>query len=77
MSLTCRYDLPFRGKLVIMGGCFRQVSPIVRHGDRAAIVRATIKRSSIWPHVKTMKLTENMRARSLDGKFSIYQTNPK
>jgi hypothetical protein len=55
-----------------MGGCFRQVSPIVRHGDRAAIVRATIKRSSIWRFVKTMKLTENMRARSLNGKFSIY-----
>jgi hypothetical protein len=33
-----RYDLPFGGKLVIMGGCFRQVSPIIHHGDRAAII---------------------------------------
>ncbi len=58
-------DLPFGGKTVVMCGDFRQVLPIVYRGTRTDTVQASIKRSPLWTDVVTMKLTINMRARSV------------
>jgi ATP-dependent DNA helicase PIF1 len=53
---------PFGGKVVVLGGDFRQVLPVIRKGSRCAIIASTIRKSSIWPLFQTFKLKRNMRA---------------
>jgi hypothetical protein len=60
-------DIPFGGKIIVFGGDFRQVLPVVLHGSEADIVDASLKRSPLWRHVKVMKLTINMRVRTAGG----------
>ena len=54
-------NLPFGGKVVVFSGDFRQVLPVVKHGNRTAIVEQTLKKSRCWHFVKVCHLTENMR----------------
>ena len=60
-------DLPFGGKVIVLGGDFRQVLPVVPRGSRSAIVNASIKRSPLWQIFETFPLRENMRARLAGG----------
>jgi len=39
-------DVPVSGKIITLGGDFRQVSPVVPHASRAAIVQNSIKFSN-------------------------------
>jgi hypothetical protein len=46
-------DMLFRGKVVVMGGEFRQILLMVPRGTRGQIVDASLKRSAIlWHRVK-------------------------
>ncbi|KAK9050793.1 hypothetical protein SSX86_030238 [Deinandra increscens subsp. villosa] len=54
--------LPFGGKIVVMGGDFRQVLPVVKRGTRAQIVDASLRMSPLWSLTRVMRLTINMRA---------------
>ena len=63
--------LPFGGKVVVFGGDFRQVLPIVTRGTRAQITDATLLRSYLWDKTRKIRLTCNMRAQS-DPWFSEY-----
>ncbi|XP_071740753.1 uncharacterized protein [Rutidosis leptorrhynchoides] len=54
-------DIPFGGKVVVFGGDFRQVLPVVTHGKREDIVNSTLNSSYLWDHVTVLKLTQNMR----------------
>jgi ATP-dependent DNA helicase PIF1 len=59
-------DMFFGGKVVVMGGDFRQILPVVPRGRRGQIVDANLKRSAIlWHHVKVCELHENMRVQRL------------
>lgn len=60
-------NLLFGGKIVILGGDFRQVLPIVKRGSRQDQVDACIKRSVLWPHFKTLRLFSNMRVTKGDA----------
>jgi len=53
-------DVPFGGKIIILGGDFRQVLPVVPHVSRAATVQNSIKFSPLWSLFKIFKLTKNM-----------------
>ena len=66
-----RPELPFGGKIVVFGGDFRQVLPIVRKGSRAQIVDASLRRSYLWDWMRHLKLVRNMRAQS-DPWFADY-----
>jgi PIF1-like helicase len=57
-------NLLFGGKCLVFGGDFRQIPPVIRHGNRAAIVSASLKRSYIWQHVQTLQLKKNLRIRT-------------
>lgn len=63
--------MPFGGKVMVLGGDFRQVLPVVRRGTRAQIVDSSIRMSPLWPSIKKMRLTHNMRAQS-DPWFSEF-----
>ena len=54
-------NLSFAGKVVVLGGDFRQVLPVIHGAGRAEIVLASLNSSYLWKHVKIMKLTKNMR----------------
>ena len=56
-----RNNYPFGGMTVLLGGDWRQILPVIRHGSRAQIVAATLKNSFLWPSVTTMHLSQNMR----------------
>lgn len=49
------------GMTVLLGGDFRQTLPVVPKGTRADEIKACIKRSFLWPSIKVLKLTRNMR----------------
>ncbi|XP_076918202.1 uncharacterized protein LOC143578525 [Bidens hawaiensis] len=51
----------FGGKVVVLGGDFRQILPVVQNGTRNDCVNTTISSSYIWSNCKVLKLTKNMR----------------
>jgi hypothetical protein len=53
---------PFDGKVMLFGGDFGQVLPMVPHGTRAQITYATLLRPYIWESVQRIRLAQNMRA---------------
>ena len=59
--------MPFGGKVIMFCGDFRQIPTIIPRGSRAAIVDASLKRSYLWPLLRKMQLTINMRVRRLAG----------
>jgi hypothetical protein len=63
-------ELPFGGKVMVFGGDFRQVLPVVPRGVRAQITDATLLRTYIWKDLQKICLTRNMRAES-DPWFQI------
>jgi ATP-dependent DNA helicase PIF1 len=59
-------DILFGGKVVVMGGDFRQLLLVVPRGTKGQIVDASLKRFAIlWRSVKVRHLHENMRVRRL------------
>ncbi|KAF8048044.1 hypothetical protein N665_2708s0004 [Sinapis alba] len=52
---------PFGGKVVVFGGDFRQVLPVINGDGRAEIVMASLNSSYLWENCKVLKLTKNMR----------------
>jgi hypothetical protein len=63
--------LLFGGKVMVFGGDFRQVLPVVTRGTRAQVTDATLQRSCLWNKIRKIRLTRNMRAQS-DPWFSEY-----
>ena len=59
--------IPFGNKIIIFGGDFRQILPVVRKGTRTEIVNASFNRSKLWTNVQILKLTTNMRVQRLTG----------
>ncbi|KAF8106540.1 hypothetical protein N665_0138s0029 [Sinapis alba] len=54
-------DKPFGGKVVVFGGDFRQILPVIPGGGRSETVLATLNSLYLWEHCKVLKLTKNMR----------------
>jgi ATP-dependent DNA helicase PIF1 len=52
---------PFGGKVVVLGGDFRQILPVIPKGTRHEIVKATINSSPLWSQCQILTLTTNMR----------------
>ncbi|XP_012839907.1 PREDICTED: uncharacterized protein LOC105960287 [Erythranthe guttata] len=55
---------PFGGKVVVLGGDFRQILHVVLKASRQDIVHATINSSQLWEDCKVLKLHTNMRLQS-------------
>ena len=58
---------------IVFGGDFAQILPVVPRGNRAAIVRACIQQSFLWPRFKLLYLTENMRVISGSANMEFAQ----
>ena len=65
-------DLPFGGKIIVLGGDFRQLLPVKVGGIRSEIVDLSINRSHLWQHFIKLSLTQNMRALPEEIQFSNF-----
>ncbi|KAD4586201.1 hypothetical protein E3N88_23802 [Mikania micrantha] len=54
-------QLPFGEKVIVFGGDFRQILPVVPNGSRQDIVSSSLSSSYLWTKCKVLKLTKNMR----------------
>lgn len=54
-------EKPFRGLVVVLGGDFRQILPVINNRTRHDIVHASISSSQIWNSCQVLKLTKNKR----------------
>jgi ATP-dependent DNA helicase PIF1 len=63
----CGIDSPFGGKVVLFGGDFRQILPVIPGGSRAQVVASCISRSRLWQHVARFSLLQNMRVGGNDN----------
>ncbi|KAM0836290.1 hypothetical protein ACQ4PT_062431 [Festuca glaucescens] len=54
-------NVPFGGKIVVLGGDLRQILPVIEGGTRAQVINAAITNSPLWRDVKVLHLTINMR----------------
>jgi ATP-dependent DNA helicase PIF1 len=68
--ITQKQNLLFGGKLLIMGGDFRQTLPIQKNATKSQQMDLSIKRWSSWKEVTFFKLTKNMRAREDEQEFA-------
>lgn len=54
----------FGGKVVVLGGDFRQILPVITNGSRCDVVTAAVNKSDcIWRHCTVYELSINMRLR--------------
>ncbi|XP_071901098.1 uncharacterized protein [Coffea arabica] len=61
----------FGSKVIVFGGDFRQVLPVVVRGSKSDFVQSSLITSYIWPELQKIQLKENMRAKS-DPNFTEY-----
>ncbi|KAM5554594.1 hypothetical protein ABKV19_022807 [Rosa sericea] len=64
-------EMPFGGKVMILGGDFRQVLPVVPHGSKAQMIDACIVKSLLWNAIRILPLKHNMRAQQ-DPEFADF-----
>ncbi|KAI3687642.1 hypothetical protein L1987_81342 [Smallanthus sonchifolius] len=64
----------FGGKVVVFGGDFRQILPVIPNGSRNEIVNACLSSSYIWKTCRVLKLTKNMRLSIGSEASNIEQT---
>jgi hypothetical protein len=73
---TCLRDITnndstlFGGKIILLGGDFRQVLPITPRSSRTKTIENCIKNSPIWPQIQRFHLTKYMRADATAQDFS-------
>ncbi|GKE21378.1 helicase-like protein, partial [Tanacetum coccineum] len=63
-------DKVFGGKVVLFGGDFRQILPVITNGGRQDVVNSTINASYLWEKCTVLRLTVNMRLEPME----IFQT---
>jgi hypothetical protein len=52
---------PFGGMLMVFGGDFRQILPVIRKQARPGVINQCINRSRLWRFVRVFRLRVNMR----------------
>jgi hypothetical protein len=69
-------DKPFGGIVVVFGGDFKQILPVIVKGSRAQVVGANLQRSHLWHSITVLRLTQNMRlntANNIERQFAEWQ----
>ncbi|KAF1872278.1 hypothetical protein Lal_00028186 [Lupinus albus] len=61
----------FGGKVIVFGGDFRQILPVVPRGCRSDIMHATINASYLWHQCTVLTLTNNMRLKNHNNASDI------
>ena len=64
-------ELPFGGKVMVFGGDFRQLLPVVPNATKAETINACIAKSPLWRNIQVLRLKQNMRSIN-DQEFSNF-----
>lgn len=67
-------EQPFGGKVIVFGGDFRQILPVVPKGSRQDIISSTINSSYLWNYCEVLKLTKNMRLQTGGSTSDMQET---
>ncbi|TKR58437.1 hypothetical protein L596_029881 [Steinernema carpocapsae] len=70
-----RNDVPFGGKIILLGGDFRQVLPVKRFASKGELIDFCLKSCDLWPLFKTHSLLQNMRVRPDQIQFKDWLLN--
>ena len=54
-------EVAFGGIPILFSGDFRQILPVVKDEGKFGTMEASLQRSRMWPKIKVLHLTENMR----------------
>ncbi|GFY00911.1 ATP-dependent DNA helicase [Trichonephila clavipes] len=65
-------DVPFGGKVFVLGGDWRQILPVAVHANRTAIVETCLKNSPLWRSFKQFSLIRNMKTEPHEQDFSSW-----
>ena len=65
-------DLPFGGKIMLLGGDFRQTLPILEHATKIQLIQCLLKYHRLWKFFTIHDLHENMRAKPDEKEFVDY-----
>ena len=68
----CNSHLPFGGKVMVLGGDFRQCMPVQPGANRSELLDLSIRRSHLWKHFRQFSLTQNMRVDQEEIQFAEY-----
>ena len=60
-----REHLPYAGITIVMAGDLRQTLPIERGASDGRLASIVVTQSLLWEHFKVLRLTDNMRLRSV------------
>ncbi|GBN31799.1 hypothetical protein AVEN_235925-1 [Araneus ventricosus] len=63
---------PFGGKVILLGGDFRQVLPVILRGSRTLTVASSLKKHALWLKFHKLYLTKNMRAFESEREFGAW-----
>ncbi|XP_057381787.1 uncharacterized protein LOC130704353 [Daphnia carinata] len=63
-------SVAFGGKVLLLGGDFRQCLPVIKHGNRVKIVELTTKSSRTWSDILKLRLSRNMRTAADSVEFA-------
>ncbi|XP_057746676.1 uncharacterized protein LOC130965936 [Arachis stenosperma] len=54
-------EMPFGGKVIVLGSDFGQILPVIPMGSRQDIVQASVNSSYLWQHCTVLRLAMNMQ----------------
>ncbi|XP_019185002.1 PREDICTED: ATP-dependent DNA helicase PIF4-like [Ipomoea nil] len=63
--------MTFGDKTVVLGGDFRQILPVIPKGTGQDIVQASINSSYLWNNCEVLRLTKNLRLRSISNEDEV------
>jgi hypothetical protein len=72
---TMKNDLPYGGKVLLLGGDFRQYLPVVKHGNRVQATESAIINNTTWPLFRQIQLVQNMRTVPGSQEFTDWLIN--
>ena len=53
-------SVPFGGKVILLSGDFRQLTPVVPKVGKGGVLQKTLKRCDLWRYFQVLTLTTNM-----------------
>ncbi|KAL0824570.1 hypothetical protein Bca101_048247 [Brassica carinata] len=68
-------DKVFGGKVIVFGGDFRQILPVIVGGNRVETVLSALNSSYLWSSCKVRELTKNMRLLGGDNNELVMFSN--
>ncbi|GBL76343.1 hypothetical protein AVEN_234581-1 [Araneus ventricosus] len=64
------FDLPFVGKVFVLGDYWRQILPVAVYANRTTIIETCLKNSPLWSTFKQFSLLRNMRTEPDEQDFT-------